>query len=318
MTPASAARDLTIDRLRGSLVILMVIGDFISGIAFVPALLKHAPDLGLTIADTVATAFVFVIALNFGPSFRRRMRSSVADANRHFMLRYLAFIGVGAVIAGGANMVGQPTDWGVLQAIGVAGLIGLAFIRLPTWSRFLIGAALLSGYQFVLDTSMRDVVLGSVHGGLFGAISWGALLVLSTAIADVWRQGTLSYVICCLCLVVGAGISSVLVPVSKHRVSLSFILITLALIATVYLVVELLSRGHKRPSGLLSWWGQNALALYLVHLVVLGIFAMPPIDWWYVDAPMWLSAIQLTLILGFMSLAAWWLNGRSQLKVAAG
>ena len=298
-------RNLTIDRLRGSLVILMVIGDYISGIQFVPSFLKHAPDLGLTIADTVASAFVFVIGLNYAPSFRRRMREGTMAAYRHFVLRYLAFIGIGAVIAGAANMVGQPTDWGVMQSIGVAGLICLAFIRTPTWVRFASGVLLLSGYQFVLDTSLLSTVLHSVHGGFFGAISWGGLLVLSTAVADIWRKGLMPYLICCAGLIVAAGISLVIIPVSKHRVSLSFILITLAISAVAFLIAELLSRNSHKHPGLLCWWGENALALYLVHLVVLGIFVMPSIGWWYAEAPSWLAVLQLVVILAFMSFVAW-------------
>ena len=66
-------REIAIDRFRGALVMLMVIGDYLSGIAFVPEFLKHAPDIGLTVADLVAPAFVFVIGLNIGPSFSRRI-----------------------------------------------------------------------------------------------------------------------------------------------------------------------------------------------------------------------------------------------------
>ncbi|WP_296631181.1 heparan-alpha-glucosaminide N-acetyltransferase domain-containing protein [Rhodoluna sp.] len=307
-------RNLTIDRLRGALVIFMVVGDYIAGIQFVPSFLKHAPDLGLTIADTVASAFVFVIGLNYAPSFRRRMPDGTMVAYRHFVLRYLAFIGIGAVIAGAANMVGQPTDWGVLQSIGVAGLICLLFIRTPTWVRFASGVLILSGYQFVLDTSLLSTVLQSVHGGFFGAISWGGLLVLSTAVGDIWRKGLIPYLICCASLIVAAGISLVLIPVSKHRVSLSFILITLAISAVAFLIADLLSRNSQKHAGLLSWWGQNALALYLVHLVVLGIFVMPPITWWYAEASSWLAVFQLVVILSFMSLVAWRINKRRQSK----
>lgn len=303
-------RNLTIDRLRGALVILMVVGDYLSGIQFVPSFLKHAPDIGLTIADIVAPAFLFVIGLNFAPSFRRRLSDGSASTYRYFTLRYLAFIGIGATIAGAANMVGQPTDWGVLQSIGIAGLICLAVIRTSTLVRFASGLILLIGYQYLLDTAMQEVVLNSVHGGFFGAMSWGALLILATAIADIWRKGLVPYFYCCGGLVVAAGLSLLLVPVSKHRVSLSFVLISLAISALVFLVVDGLSRKSSRQAGLFCWWGQHALALYLVHLLVLAIFVTPSISWWYAEAPAWLAILQLGAILGSMSLFAWWLNRR--------
>ena len=93
------SRNLAIDRFRGSLVILMVMGDFLSGVNFVPAFLKHAPDIGLTIADTVAPAFIFVIGLNFGPSFARWLRLGQMVAYRQFFMRYLSLIGIGAIIS---------------------------------------------------------------------------------------------------------------------------------------------------------------------------------------------------------------------------
>lgn len=303
-------RNLAIDRFRGSLVILMVIGDYLSGVAFVPDYFKHAPDVGFTIADTVAPAFVFVIGLNYGTSFARRRTSGLGAAYRYFGLRYLAIIGIGAIIAAGANAVGQPTDWGVLQAIGVAGLITLLVIRFPTWARFLVGALLLAAYQWLLDAFMLDTVLGSVHGGLFGSLSWAALLILSTAVADVWRRGQLRYLICIALLIGAAALTVVFVPVSKNRVSLSFILITLALSAVVFLATEALSRITPQRAGLLCWWGENALLLYVLHLVVLGIFVSPPISWWYVAAPVWLATLQLVVILAMLSMVAWWMHLR--------
>ncbi len=311
------SRNLAIDRFRGSLVILMVMGDFLSGVNFVPAFLKHAPDIGLTIADTVAPAFIFVIGLNFGPSFARWLRLGQMVAYRQFFMRYLSLIGIGAVISAGATAVGQPNDWGVLQAIGVAGLITLAFIRLPTWTRFLIGTLLLWVYQYLLDASMVETVLHSVHGGLFGSLSWAALLVLSTALADIWRKGLSSFAVCVSALVVVAGISVVIVPVSKHRVSLSYILITLAISALVFLMLESDASQRLRRAGLLCWWGENSLALYFLHLLILAIFTTPPIPGWYVQAPLWLAAIQLTAILTAMSLAARWMQKRTQPMVGS-
>jgi predicted acyltransferase len=309
-------RNVAIDRFRGALVVLMVAGDFLSGVQVIPDFLKHASDIGFTIADTVASAFVFVIGLNYGPSFARRSLEGVASANRYFLLRYFSLIGVGAVIAGGANMIGQPTDWGVLQAIGIAGALTLLVIRLSTWMRFAIGILVLIGYQLLLDAAMLPAVLASVHGGLFGAVSWAALLILATAVADIWRRGLFSYVVCCVFLVAAAGISYVVVPVSKHRVSVSFVLITLTLSALVFLVIDVLSRRGSGRAGILCWWGESALALYLIHLLLLGAVVTPPVDWWYVQAPIWLAALQLAGIMTLMTFIARWLH-RRRLAAAA-
>ena len=311
-TALEQARHVAIDRFRGALVVLMVAGNFAAGVNAIPAFLKHAPDTGFTIADTVASAFVFTIGLTYGPSFARRSAQAATGAYRHFIMRYLALIGIGAIITAGSNLAGMPSTWGVLQAIGVAGLITLLFIRMPAWSRFVIGAVMLVAYQWILDLGMRDAVLHTDHGGLFGSISWSALLILATAVADVWRRGTMRYAICCAVLVAAAGVSLLIVPVSKNRVSLSFILVTLALSALVFFIVDSLSRLRAARSGLIAWWGENALALYVLHLLLLGAVVAPAFTWWYVDAPLWLAIIQLAVILGLLSVAAWWMHARGK------
>lgn len=306
-----ATRNLAIDRLRGVLIILMVGGGYLADVHVVPAFLKHAPDIGFTVADAVAPAFIFVIGLNYGPSFARRMPQGAARAYWHFMLRYLALIGIGAIITAGATTVaGIPTNWGVLQAIGVAGIVCLPFIRLPAWARFVVGVSMLCVYQVVLDTVMLDIVLASNDGGLFGAVSWAALLVISTAVADVWRMGLRPYAICCTALAVAAAIAAFIVPVSKSRVSLSYILVSLAIGAVAFLVFDLSARVVADRPGFFCWWGENPLVLYLLHLVLLGFVVLPDVAWWHVDAQVWLVVLQLAAILGVLSMVAWWLHRR--------
>lgn len=288
----------------------MVAGNFASEVNFVPAFLKHAPDIGLTVADLVAPCFVFAIGVNFGPSFARRSRSTTTPAYRHFVVRYLGLIGIGAILTAGAVVAGQPTEWGVLQALGVAGLICLAFIRLGTAARFAIGVVLLVAYQLLLDAFMLPAVLASVQGGLFGSVSWSALLVLSTAVADVWRKGLVPYGLCCAALAAVGMASLVIAPISKNRVSLSYILISLAVSALALLAVDLGSRTAPRRPGAFSWWGESALALYLTHLVLLALVVLPGIPFWYTDAPAWLAILELALILGALTWFAWWLHGR--------
>jgi uncharacterized membrane protein len=304
-------RILAIDRFRGGLVVLMVAGDYAAEVRAVPAILKHAPDVGLTIADLVAPCFVFAIGLTYGPSFARRAAESLAGAYRHMATRYLALIGIGAILsAGGTAVADRPSDWGVLQALGVAGLVCLVFVRWATVARLLIGALILIGYQFALDAWFIGTVLESSHGGFFGAIAWGGLLVLSTAIADIWRSGTRNYLMCCGVLAVVAASSPLLVLVSKNRVSLSYLIITAAIGAVVFLVVDLVGRRVPDRTGVVAWWGENPLVLYLVHLVVLGLVVLPGPAWWYRDAPLWLAGLQLVAILGAMSVLAWVLHHR--------
>jgi predicted acyltransferase len=290
----------------------MVIGNYIAGILWIPSWLKHAPDIGFTIADLVAPAFVFVIGLNYGASFQRRFAEDSSMAYRHFANRYLALIGIGAIISAVSVLVGSDSSWGVLQSLGVAGLLCLLLIRFSTWLRLLAGLGMLIGYQYLLDTAMLENVLGSSHGGPFGSVSWAALLVLSTAVADFWRKGQRTYAITCSALVFAASIVMFFVPVSKNRVSLSFILLTLAISALVFFVFQLGSERIPNRAGMFSWWGQKALSMYLIHLLLLSVFVLPEASWWYSEVPPWLLTIQLLGLLTLMTLAARWLTMRNK------
>lgn len=297
-------RDLVIDRIRGALVILMVAGNYLAGVNWIPAFIKHAPDIGFTLSDTVAPIFVFVMALNFAPSFERHSRNKTYDAYRYFSLRYLSLIGIGAIVTAGSVLVDRSSGWGVLEALGVAGLLTMLVIKLPTLIRVLVGLATLGAYQYFLDNGMLQRVLHSGHGGLFGAVSWTALLILSTAVADYWRKGMKHYLVCLGVLMVATGLAAAFIPISKNRVSMSYILISLLMSAVIFLVVKLFSKNVKDRAGLLCWWGQNALAMYAFHLLLLGFFGLPNASWWYADAPLWLVALQLAAIYAILTFIA--------------
>jgi len=66
---------------------------------------------------------------------------------------------------------------------------------------------------------------------------------------------------------------------------------------------------QRRP--LLEMWGRNPLALYLLHLLLLGLFALPPIPAWYNQAPAWLIILQAGILLLLLSLAARSMERRS-------
>jgi len=306
MSAVEGTRDLAIDRFRGVAVLAMAAADYIGGLNTAPAFLKHAPDIGLTAADVVAPCFLFAIGLTYGESFRRRREQNPLQAYLHFITRYFALLGIGALLsAGGAAVAGVPSDWGVLQAIGVAGLICLLVIRFRPGVRIAVGLALLCAYQIALDRWLLAAVLGSSHGGFYGAVSWGAMLILASAAADLRRAGRKTCICSLLLLAALSAASAFLTPVSKNRVSASYVLLTLAIACAAYLLIDVGSKKLRLQAGLLCRVGENPLSLYLLHLLLLGFFALPDAPLWYLDAPVWLAALQLCALLSALLFAAW-------------
>ena len=304
----------SIDEFRGFAILLMVLADYLAGSAVVPGWLKHAPDVGLTEADIVAPLFILAIGLTFGLSWRgRQARVGTNKTVQHFIVRYLALVGIGAVLTVLGDLSGVVVDqsnWGLLQAIGIAGLITLVFIGLPARVRWLAGVVVLAGYQILLDRIWLAEVLQSTHGGLMGALSWGAMMVLATVLGDLFhdepRRKWFPDVSVGV-LLVGLALALV-VPVSKHRVSASYVLITLGGSGLVFWLFHLLDRRFGWTVPVLKVWGRNPLILYVLHGLMLGIFTVPNAPGWYVQAPAWLVVIQAVLMVGTLSAIGWLLD----------
>jgi hypothetical protein len=93
-------RIISIDRLRGLTLILMVFVNFPDGIEWIPAWMKHADPYGLTFADFIAPCFFFIIGLTFYISYNKRCeKGSREDTTGHFIIRGLAIIGVGSLLS---------------------------------------------------------------------------------------------------------------------------------------------------------------------------------------------------------------------------
>jgi predicted acyltransferase len=308
----------SIDQFRGFAILTMVLANFMGGILLIPAWLKHAPDIGLTVIDLIAPFFIFAISLTYGRSFHHRLeRDGAFRTYSYFLTRYLAIIGLGAIISAGETAVGENAsgiDWGVLQAIGMAGLVTLIVIRLPSIYRWIIGAGILVIYQIILDRFLLDFTLRSPHGGLFGALDWSAMMILGTALADLfYSEGKAEKFFTWIsAAVLAAGIALALItPISKHRVSSSYVLVTLGISALLFLFFHFLSRRLNWQGRFLLVWGKNPLTLYFLHYLFIGIFFLPGIPSIYQAAPLWLILPEMLFLITAISLVAYWFDRKN-------
>jgi len=311
-------RITSIDQFRGFAIVTMVLANYMGEVQVIPAWLKHAPDVGLTVIDLIAPFFIFAIGLTYRLSFQRRLeRDGAFSAYSHFLTRFLAIVGLGAIISAGETAVGEnPSgiDWGVLQAIGMAGLITLIVISLPSTWRWIIGAAILVVYQVVLDHFLLDLTLRSPHGGLFGSLDWSAMMILGTALVDLFHgQGRLkkAYPWASLGVLVLGIAAAFLLPVSKHRVSASYVLISLGISALVFLAFNWLVEHFRWKGRFLVVWGRNPLVFYFLHYILIGLVFIPAIPDIYQQAPLWLALVEMVLLLGVISVVAYWMDRKN-------
>ena len=323
MRAADPGRIESIDKYRGLSIMLMVLANFLADVRSVPAWLAHAPDVGLTVIDLIAPFFIFAIGLTYGPSYRRRLsRDGLGRTWGHFLRRSLALIGIGAIISAGEVLVGENAgrlSWGVLQALGAASIVTLALISLAPWARAFAGLVLLGAYQVLLNWSWLPTVMSSGHGGLEGSLAWAAMLVLGTAIADLWhrRAERKSALLWTSLAALGAGAAlayflPTLAPISKNRVSASYVLVSLGASGLLFACVSLLVDRFRLRAGFLSWWGANPLLLYVMHYLLLAPFVLPGIPRWHAEAPVPLVIAQAAFIVALLGLFAWLLARRGK------
>jgi len=312
---SSSSRIVAIDQFRGFAILLMVLANYLGGIRVVPAWLKHAPDVGLTVADLIAPFFIFAIGLTYGLSARRRTQAAGSSKTvAHFIVRFFALIGIGSLISAGEILfeIDHATiNWGVLQAIGVAGLFSLPVIGWTWRRRLTLGLVLLAGYQILLDHGWRAKVLAQPHGGLYGAMGWTALLILATVLADGFHNEKSGHArfagFTGLTLVLGL-LLAVWVPISKNRISASYVLVSLGASGAVFAGFVGLARRCERRLDLLAAWGENPLLLYVLHFFLLALVVLPGVPRWYPEASVWLVSVQATALIAGLSLVAWQLH----------
>jgi len=181
-----------------------------------------------------------------------------------------------------------------------------AFWRSDTVPRILRQISQSAAARTVLDLTLR-----SPHGGLFGSLDWAAMMILGTALADLFHaEGRLKKAFpwaSLVVLAVGIGLAFLL-PVSKHRVSASYVLISLGISALLFLAFHWLVERFNWQGRFLVVWGRNPLVLYFLHYLLIGIVFIPGIPEIYEQAPLWLALIEMVVLVGGISAVAYWMD----------
>ena len=294
-------RYLSIDLFRGLAIVGMVFVNILSEFDNTPKWSKHAVDYGLTYVDLIAPFFIFAIALTYKMSFDRYLkREGYVKTYTRYVVRYGALVGFGTI--GSLSVFtteGIMFSWGVLQAIGYAGIFTLFFIILPRIVRFVIGIGTLVSYQFILNISVEvegvlmtlaDLNLLDEHGGVIGGIGYAALMLIGTAIIDIFgeRRKITILISGIVFSIIGTTIHYIWkfydVPLygglSKERMTPSYVCLTLGLGAVLFWLIWYLFDEKaitKGKSKILQPIGKNALFLYILHplFILLATLYLP-------------------------------------------
>ena len=281
-------RLLSIDVFKGLTILLMVYVNSIALFYNTPAWSKHALDYGLTYVDLIAPFFIFMMALNYKPSYERRLQEMGRKKTYyHFLQRYLIFLGLGLALTLGMDYSGIYLRWGTLQYLGVSGLILLLLIELKPSIRIIFAAAGMIFHQVLLEVGYGDAIYDAIEGGVIGVFSWTSMLILSSVLAEGLHNGKIKeYFVFggIICIILGI-ITNFIWGISRQRISLPFILLSIGIASLffyfLYQIFDVWGKNHAftQKENFLSITGKNAFILFIFHIFSISIiYTAFPLD----------------------------------------
>jgi predicted acyltransferase len=257
----------------------------------------QAPKIGCTFTDLVAPFFVFIVGVVIPIGRAHREPGWLL----HALKRCLFLIAAGVVYLSLIGALGLSWWWGILQAIGVAYLMGVILYQLPPALRLGVLLAVAAGHEGMTRLFHWWTELGDpdkafmslanwnkvrdmdplrpleLHCTPWASIGYGICTVLGTFIGDAIRTRS---GIARTCLMVGVGgvvvglmMNATLFPMHKEFVTVSYAVFTSGIASLTYLAIFHVMDvvGWKLWAWPLEVFGQNALFAYFSQVLVGGI-----------------------------------------------
>ena len=169
----------------------MILVNFLAFFDSTPSFLKHAHDQSMTFADLVAPLFLFVLGMMYRKSLVRRVsKTGRSSTYLHYVRRYLLVLVLG-IIGGCVVQMRITFDWGILQAIGLAGIIALPFMELAWLWRTVTGVLFLGLHGFGILPFAQDAIAVAKHGGPMSTLAWAAVILFSSIAGDLFDPGNI-------------------------------------------------------------------------------------------------------------------------------
>ena len=266
---APARRLASLDACRGIAVVGMLVANLVNVcLQDVPKVLTHNYGNTLRAFDLPAPLFQFLVGVSL-PLFlaqRRRNGRSEREAGLDAVRRFTLLIGLG-ILLDGAGALSLVPRWGVLQTLGLGGIIATGFVGLPRWVMLGVVLQLLaffSGAANGLVHARPDAALAFVPLTLAG------LFVGEPLAGEGGPRGAARRAACvaACAFVLAAGLYAVGIPFNKLLGTSSFVALATGVSASVLaLAARLEDAGKTFPAWLLAT-GRSALTAWVLLYVL--------------------------------------------------
>lgn len=200
--------------------------------------------------------------------------------------------------------------WVTLQGIGFAILVALPFLVLNKWFKFLGFLIIFIAYSIYHQTGNNKVYLDvPVHGGVIGGFGWGAMLLLSMFIAEIYYKNKwISLAVSGIVATLGILLIQPLGNINLGSCSPTFILTTIGMSGMVFALFDFVPIFWKYKFKPFVWWGKNPIVMFLLEFFVLGLFTSIAPDSIIKNAPTWLASIEGIVALVLLTSIAYGLS----------
>lgn len=267
-------RFTSLDMFRGLAIVLML---FINSVSFLssnlPIFLQHNTS-GMLPADIIAPMFQFILGAALVISVNKRKKKGEKTFG-YVMKRAFLLLVIGLLLDLSTTEF-QEFKWGILQSLGVGLVVGYLFLFWPVRMRAVAAFAILMTYSALITyvPLIYDNVVGSIHSGPIGAISYATVTIFGTIAGTMFydrREKPGIGLIFGIGLVALSIAASMIIPFNKILASSSYMLfsagVCFILISFVYIVGEI----KKRNISVISMFGRNSLSLWILQYLLMYI-----------------------------------------------
>lgn len=263
---AARSRLHFVDACRGAAVLAMLLANFVNVfLRRIPSVLTHNQGDRLRAFDLPAPAFQFLIGVSlvlFLDNRTRRGRSRL-QATRDAVRRFVLLILLGTLLdCVGALHLGLR--WGVLQTLGLGGIVAALLAGVPDAGVAAIGLALLGAFSGTHN--------GEVHANPLAALAFAPLTLAGMLVGRPLVTGR-AFVARALGVAVAAGLAAAAlhaagIAFNKVIGTSSFVALATAVSAAALLAAALVERaGGPFPAWLLAV-GSNALTAWVLQYLL--------------------------------------------------
>lgn len=234
------------------------------------------------------------------PNFKKTIFPKIAEQFFYISIAILGILNIviacvdwNSIVNTGITM--YPKYWVTLQDIGFAILVALPIVKARPYLKLvyagIIFVCFASYHQMPGNMELIDI---PVHGGIIGCLGWGAMLVFSMFIADVYFKKSKSSALAISAFSCGLGIflTQWLGQINLGSCSPTYILTTVGLSGIIFMIFDYCDKYYRSKFDPLVWWGKNPIVMFLVEFFVLGIYTSVAPDSLVKDAPVWLALLE--------------------------